>query len=224
MNSLEELLEYVKVSLKEIESSEKKISRIIEAMKIIDRKFFVKNKKTAYHDFAIPINNNQTISQPSTVARMLSILNPEKGEDILEIGSGSGWNASIIGYLCYPGKIKSLEVIEELAKKSEKNLEELKQNISQDYRKRLNKISFERKNIFREEINENFDKIIITAGIKKRQEKYIEELASNYLKDNGKLICPYQKGPILIIKKRGNTLSKEYSNEYYLFVPLIINE
>src|SRR3989338_4680223 len=95
--------------------------KILEAMEKIDRKNFMdKNKEIAYEDTAIPIGYGQTISQPSTIARMLSLLNLKNTDEVLEIGTGSAWNSALIGYLSK--KVLTLEIVSELAKISQEKI------------------------------------------------------------------------------------------------------
>ena len=70
---------------------EKLLERILFAFSVVDRSFFTKNP---YEDTAISIGKGQTISQPSTVAAMFLHANIQEQDDILEIGTGSGWSAS----------------------------------------------------------------------------------------------------------------------------------
>ena len=85
-----------------------KTKSIIEAFEKIDRKDFILKKYTneAYNDYPLDIGSNQTISQPSTVAFMLELLSPKKGDKILDVGSGSGWTTALLGYIV--GRRKSL--------------------------------------------------------------------------------------------------------------------
>lgn len=75
-----------------------KTSEIIEAFKAIDRRDFMPEeyKKDAYVNAPLPIGFGQTISQPLTVAFMLELLGPRAGEKILDVGSGSGWQAALL--------------------------------------------------------------------------------------------------------------------------------
>ena len=184
---------------------------ILEAMKKIDRKDFMDiNKEFAYVDNAMSIGYGQTISQPSTVARMLSLLKLKKGDFVLEIGTGSGWNAGLISYLVKSGKVKSLEIVKELAERSRNKIKELEiKNIEikeEDFRK----------------LKEKFDKIIFTAGILHSEENIIENFAQGHLNENGILVCPHQSGPLIIIKKKQGRIKKDYTNEEYGFVPLVL--
>ncbi len=71
---------------------------IIEAFRNVDRADFVlnKNDSTIYGDFPLSIGYQQTISQPTTVAMMLEMLEPRMGDKILDIGSGSGWTTALL--------------------------------------------------------------------------------------------------------------------------------
>ncbi|HLC86777.1 MAG TPA: methyltransferase domain-containing protein [Candidatus Nanoarchaeia archaeon] len=186
--------------------------KILKAIGKIDRKNFMPEdvQKNAYEDTAIPIGHNQTISQPSTVARMLSLLDIKPKDKILEIGTGSAWNAALLATLAKNGKLTTLEIVPELAKKAENKIKKLNiKNIevkTEDFRKIKNK----------------FDKIIFTAGIQKDQKQIVENTAKKNLKENGILICPYKYGPLIIIKKQKGRLIKEYTKEEYVFVPLVI--
>jgi len=76
-------------------------SRLLEAIRQIPRHLFVKPlmEEMAYEDCPLPIGEGQTISQPYIVALMTSLLNLKGGENILEIGTGSGYQAAILGRL-----------------------------------------------------------------------------------------------------------------------------
>ena len=74
---------------------------IIDAFRTVDRKYFVPAAfaEDTYIDAPLPIGNSQTISQPSTVAFMLERLAPEKGDTVLDIGSGSGWTTALLCHI-----------------------------------------------------------------------------------------------------------------------------
>ncbi|MBP9749449.1 MAG: protein-L-isoaspartate O-methyltransferase [Candidatus Pacebacteria bacterium] len=91
--------------------------RIVDAFRAIDRADFVPDtmRTYAYQDIPLPLGNGQTISQPSTVAFMLELLQPETQNRILDIGSGSGWTTALLGYLTgSEGYVLGLERIPEL--------------------------------------------------------------------------------------------------------------
>lgn len=205
----------------------KLLEKILFAMSVIDRRFFVQDEEYAYDDTALPIGNGQTISQPSTVARMLLLAGLEKGNSVLEIGAGSGWNAALIAFLVYPGNIKSIDRINSLVEKAQENANKLrnylKQKKPQDLIK-LEKINFITENIFSKGKiwKKQYDKIIFTAGIADEEaEEKIEEIAKDLLKRNGLLIYPRVSGPMIIYRKRGNEIEKKETKEEYVFVPLL---
>lgn len=187
--------------------------KVLEAIEKVDRKDFMhsKFKDSAYFDEAVPIGKGQTISQPSTVARMLQLLELKKGDSVLEIGTGSAWNAALISFLVgKKGKVMSLEIIDELLARAKEKIKRLN----------LKNIEINKQNFLK--IKQKFDKIIFTAGISFDQEKIIKDFAKKHLKERGILVCPFQSGPLIIIKKQKNKIKKDYTQEEYRFVPLMI--
>ena len=96
--------------------------RIIEAMRTVPRHLFVPEKDidVAYKDCPVAIGFEQTISQPYIVAYMLELLKLKGIEKVLEIGSGSGYGAALLSFLC--DEIYSVEIIPELSQRSEEVL------------------------------------------------------------------------------------------------------
>ncbi len=199
-----------------------RITAIIDAMNLIDRSFFVPDQVSPYADRAAPIGYQQTISQPSTVGRMLFLADIRQGSRVLDVGSGSGWNACLASFLAFPGGVTSMELFPGLVQNARSNTQKLiqflRENQSNDV-KRLENIDFRVKNAF-EERNASYDRIIITAGIEIRQEPRLEEWAAHALDESGILICPYRHGPIMIYSKN-HTLHKTCTPEQYAFVPLV---
>ena len=98
---------------------------IENAFMVIDRVDFVDEdyKVEAYEDYPLPIGNGQTISQPTTVAFMLELLDVKKGEKVLDLGSGSGYTSALIGKIVGDsGRVVGVEIITELVEKSRENL------------------------------------------------------------------------------------------------------
>jgi protein-L-isoaspartate(D-aspartate) O-methyltransferase len=86
-----------------------KTPRIIDAFRAVKREDFVleEMKYQADLDAPLPIGWGQTISQPLTVAFMLELLQPERGDRILDVGAGSGWVSALLAYLVSGGDVKS---------------------------------------------------------------------------------------------------------------------
>jgi len=109
-----------------IKSKVLKTPKIIEAFEKISRHDFVTKEYfgSSYIDIALPTLNDSTISQPSTVAIMTEALNPTQGEKILEIGTGSGWQASLLAYcIGSKGKVVSIEYDKDLMNFAKKNIQ-----------------------------------------------------------------------------------------------------
>jgi protein-L-isoaspartate(D-aspartate) O-methyltransferase len=89
--------------------------RILDAMSTVPRERFIPDqfRRRAFADEAVPIPAGQTISQPYMVARMTELLAPRPGERVLELGTGSGYQAAILGWL--GARVTSLERHPELA-------------------------------------------------------------------------------------------------------------
>jgi len=191
---------------------------IMEAMSIVDRSFFVPKQfqKECYEDNPLPIGYNATISQPTTVARMLFLANIKKGNSVLEIGSGSGWNASLIAYLAESVKILSL-----LAKKNFENFKK----ISKSNKAKKMEIGF----VFGDALNrkeeiwkKKYDRIILTAGVSDDFLQEIRKMGIKLLNENGLLVFPRQdaSGSMEVWAKKKGKLVGVFRERGYAFVPL----
>lgn len=96
--------------------------QVLQAMQSVPRHLFVApgHEEKAYSDHPLPIGYDQTISQPYIVAFMSEALQMKKGDKILEIGSGSGYQAAVLAEM--GAKVFTIELIPELAEMAEKNL------------------------------------------------------------------------------------------------------
>ncbi len=96
-----------------------KSTRVLNAMNTVPRHRFVPERyqHEAYDDHPLPIGYNQTISQPFIVALMTELLDPQPDEKVLEIGTGSGYQAAILSQLVK--EVYSIEIVEELAASAE---------------------------------------------------------------------------------------------------------
>ncbi len=99
--------------------------RVLEAMRKVERHRFVPGhlRHLAYADYPLPIGEEQTISQPYIVALMTELLALKGTERILEIGTGSGYQAAILAELAK--EVYTIEILEPLARQSERLLKEL---------------------------------------------------------------------------------------------------
>jgi len=102
-----------------------KDQRVLEALLKVPRHLFVppEYQYQAYADYPLPIGEGQTISQPYIVALMTELLQPDADKKILEIGTGSGYQAAILAELVE--SVYTIEIVEELAEAAERRLDRL---------------------------------------------------------------------------------------------------
>ena len=169
----------------------------------IDKELFYK----AYQNNALPIDCNQTISQPAVVAKMTELLEPKKSFKVLEIGTGSGYQTAILSKLFK--RIYSIERHKILLEKAKKVLSNLKIN---------NIVFYYGDGMKGWPANFSFERIIITAVSKNLPIKII-----NQLSDGGILVLPLKCGNDQYITKVIKKNKKLYFKKYWKvrFVPLV---
>ena len=153
-----------------------KDAKVLDAVSKVPRHFFMDSSfiDHAYQDKAFPISSGQTISQPYTVAFQSQLLNIVKGDKILEIGTGSGYQAAV---LCEMGvKLYTIERIKELYRKTSVFLPSInyypkKMIYGDGYQGYLDEAPY--------------DGIIVTAGASEVPKKLLKQL-----KLNGKMVIP----------------------------------
>ena len=182
---------------------------IISAFESIDRVDFIKSrdKPIAYEDIPLDIGYDQTISQPLTVAFMLEELEPQKGDSVLDIGSGSGWTTALLAHIVgKSGKVVGLEIVPELEDFGRSNIQKYK----------LNHVKIEK---VEEGVlgkpGQKFDRILVSASAKKLPEELILQL-----KPNGILVVPVGNSIFKITKSLEEVVSmQEFPG--FVFVPLL---
>jgi protein-L-isoaspartate(D-aspartate) O-methyltransferase len=164
----------------------------------------------AYQDISLPIGSEQTISQPTMVAMMTNALSPRKGDKILEIGTGSGYQTAILAH--YTPRLYTVERIASLSKKAQALLEQLGfRNII--YKTGDGSLGWESW--------APYDRIIVTAGAPVVPEKLKLQLA-----DGGRMLIPsggrdYQN--LLCVDRIGSDFRETDLGECR-FVPLLGKE
>jgi len=150
--------------------------RVLKAMREVPRHMFVSTafKDQAYSDHPLPIGDQQTISQPFMVAEMTQAIDPDPDDRVLEIGTGSGYQAAILSRLVF--KVYTVERIYRLYKDSKHIFDEL------DY---LNIVSKYTDGTTGWKDEAPFDKIIVTAGSPEPPFRLFDQL-----KTGGILVSP----------------------------------
>ncbi|MFA7360513.1 MAG: protein-L-isoaspartate(D-aspartate) O-methyltransferase [Candidatus Kapaibacterium sp.] len=190
--------------------------KVINAFKKVRREYFVtpELKRLAYDNSALPISFNQTISQPYTVAFMTQLLDVKKGGKILEIGTGSGYQAAI---LCELGAdVYSVERIEHLYLEAKK--------ILHDNRYKVKLKCSDGTLGWRE--HAPYDGIVVTAGSPELPDTLVKQLAVG-----GKLVIPIGDRDtqeiwqvIRVKEENGNEFLDIFKHKNFKFVPLIGKE
>ncbi len=202
-----------------IEEGWLKTPRIIEAFLRIKRVDFLPEdmKNLAELNEALPIGFGQTISQPLVVAFMLEQLQPEPGDKILDIGSGSGWTTALLAEIVGPkGKIVAIEIVPELKEFGERNVAKynfiergIAEFILADGSKGYPNTAS------RPELAEGFDKILASASAIE-----IPQAWKDQLKIGGRIVTPIGSS-IWLFRKQSETEFEEIEYPGFTFVPLI---
>ncbi len=195
--------------LSQIEARGIKDKRVLEAMLKVKRHLFVPEgmKPYAYQDSALPAEKNQTISQPYIVALMTELAQIKPQDKVLEVGTGTGYQAAVLSELTK--KVFTLELIKELADKAQERLAKLG----------YSHIQVRCGDGYRGWPEESpFDAIIVTAAAIEIPEELIKEL-----KPGGRMVIPlgdFFQELFVITKKEDGTFTKEQIIPVR-FVPLI---
>lgn len=182
--------------------------RVLTSMRQVPRHEFVDRaqRSLAYNDYSLPIGHKQTISPPFVVAYMTQTLDPQPEDRVLEIGTGSGYQAAILSNLVK--EVYSIEIVEPLGKQAAERLKRLK------YDNVTTKVG---DGYLGWEEHAPFDKIIVTCSPESVPLPLIEQL-----KDGGKLLVPlgerYQQVFHLYEKNEGKLVSTKLIST--LFVPM----
>jgi protein-L-isoaspartate(D-aspartate) O-methyltransferase len=184
--------------------------KVLQAMQTVPRHAFIPGslQKYAYNNSPLPIGYNQTISQPYIVASMTEMLDLKGNEKVLEVGTGSGYQAAVLAEVCK--EVYTIEIVPELGKNARKILEKLGYNnihvrIGNGYLG------------WSEEAP--FDRIMVTCA-----PEDIPEPLINQLKPGGMIVIPvgksHQVQNLVIVKKNKN--GRVFSQKQYpvRFVPM----
>ncbi len=186
-----------------------KDKRTLKVFREVPRELFVDDKylDNSYEDHPLPIGNGQTISQPYIVALMTESLSLSPTDKVLEIGTGSGYQTTILAKMCR--EVYSIERFSGLAKKAEKVLEDLEiKNVT--FKIADGSIGWEEQ--------APFDAILVAASAPRVPEPLLEQL-----NENGRLVIPvgsmYSQSLLRLVKKGGVIERKDICG--CVFVPMV---
>ncbi|PID71992.1 MAG: protein-L-isoaspartate O-methyltransferase [Desulfobulbus propionicus] len=183
--------------------------RVLDAMGTVPRHLFVEDamQASAYSDFPLPIGSGQTISQPYIVALMTEALQLQGSERVLEIGTGSGYQAALLSRLCE--RVYTIERIDGLLGKARRVFDKLR------YHNIVSRID-DGTSGWADQAP--FDAIVVTAGGPKIPEPLLEQLA-----DGGRLVIPVGNQGVQelqLVVKAGENMDVQ-TIEHVRFVDLI---
>lgn len=181
--------------------------KVEKALREVDRKKFVpeEQESAAYTDRPLPIGREQTISAPHMVAWMTEILDPSDTDIVLEIGTGSGYQAAVLSRLVE--EVHTIERIDELYRSASENLAEF-----------TDVYIYHRDGSKGLEEEAPFDKIIVTAAAPEIPEALKEQLGKE-----GRLVVPVGEGltqTLKILENRDGEVIEVESQEGVRFVPM----
>ncbi|MGV8828429.1 MAG: protein-L-isoaspartate(D-aspartate) O-methyltransferase [Breznakibacter sp.] len=169
----------------------------IRAMRVVERHRLIPQDQVinAYKDGPLPIGYGQTISQPYIVAYMTQAINPKKGHKILEIGTGSGYQAAVLAEIV--DQVYSVEIIKPLGERAKRDLDLL------GYKNIHIKIG---DGYYGWEEFAPYDAIVVTAA-----SEFVPPPLLAQLKDGGKMIIPVGSSfitqQLVLVEKRGDRIS-----------------
>ena len=188
-------------------------SRLEQALYKVRRQDFVStiSQTEAYIDHPLGIGYGQTISQPSTVVFMLEKLGIKDGDNVLDVGAGSGWQLGLLAEMVGPnGKVTGIEIIKELVLKARRNIA---------------RYNFDNVQVIHGDGNDGFslaapyDKVVVACATKGN----VPEALLKQLRLGGKLIIPVGEGvqDLLLIKKIGEDQYDAERFPGFMFVPFV---
>lgn len=181
------------------------------ALRKIPRHEFVPESEfdNAYDNEPLPTMKNQTISQPGVVSRMTEWLDVKNGQNILEIGTGSGWQSAILSYLVGSGTVYSVERHPKLVKFAQENIKKLKINNIH--------VILGDGNLGYPDASP-YDRIIITAACTEIPLPLLDQLC-----ENGLILAPVgdSSQTLVLLQKTMDGMIEVKNQSNYVFVPLV---
>jgi len=182
--------------------------RVLQALRDVKRHLFVPPDEitSAYEDHPLPIGHGQTISQPYIVALMTESIEPKASDRVLEIGTGSGYQAAVLSRLVK--EVYSIEIVEDLGREAAQRLKNLGYDnvtvrVGDGYKGWPEKAPF--------------DAIVVTAAPPEIPKALVEQLA-----EGGRMVVPVGTAfqELLLIEKKGGEITKRVITAVR-FVPMV---
>lgn len=159
--------------------------RVQRALAAVDRRRFLppEQHRFADADRALPIGHHATCSQPSTVARMLTLLDPRPGHRVLDVGAGSGWTTAILAELVTPdGEVVGVELEPALVERGSANLADFTTGRG---RRAPARIEPAVTGVLGLPQHAPFDRILVSAEARRLPDELVDQLAAG-----GRMVVP----------------------------------
>lgn len=179
------------------------------AFAAIRREDFLPGDQRAYaaEDRALPIGHQQTNSQPTTVRHMLELLDPQPGDRVLDVGSGSGWTTALLGHLVgSSGSVVGLELVPELVDWSRHNLAR--------YAMPWATIRQADEDVLGLPEHGPFDRILVSAETRGLPQSLVDQIGAD-----GRMVIPVS-GQLLVAQRAQDGTIEQRKVGHYQFVPL----
>ncbi len=195
--------------VEEVRSKGIRSEEVLTALQAVPRHFFLDSSfvEIAYQDKPFPIGAGQTISQPYTVAFQTELLEVERGNKVLEIGTGSGYQACVLAEM--GARVFTIERHHSLYRKTKQLLNEMKYSIKLFYGDGYAGLP----------AFAPFDRILVTAAAPQVPRNLLDQL-----KTGGMMVLPLGKGDTQImtrVVKHGHDELEKQEFGYFRFVPML---
>lgn len=183
--------------------------RIDKALHVVDRSLFLpaEVRADADLDVPLPIGFGQTNSQPTTVRWMLEWLDPQPGDKVLDVGSGSGWTTALLAHLVGPkGRVYAVELVPELVQFGAHNAKRAGVK---------NARFFEAGEVFGLPDFAPYNRILVSAAAQEVPNELLVQLQIG-----GRLVIPVRSS-IYVIDKTGRDKYESMEHPGFAFVPLV---
>ncbi|NLD76157.1 MAG: protein-L-isoaspartate carboxylmethyltransferase [Acidimicrobiales bacterium] len=187
--------------------------RVRDAFAAIDRRSFLPGpqRRFADQDRPLGIGFGQTNSQPTTVVNMLTLLDVQPGQRVLDVGSGSGWTTALLGHLVGPeGEVLGVELVAELARSGARNLSA--------YDMEWTSIRPAEPGVYGLPELAPFDRILVSAMADELPLELVDQL-----RPGGLMVIPV-RSRMLVVRSRGEDPPEVTEHGRYAFVPLVAGD
>jgi protein-L-isoaspartate(D-aspartate) O-methyltransferase len=184
-------------------------ARVDAAMRAVPRRLFLPEAQQAYAeaDQPLPIGRGQTNSQPSTVRRMLELLDVSPGDRVLDVGCGSGWTTALLDELAGPeGSVVGVELEDELAEWGRSNLAAAGRADAVVHKARRGVLGWPD--------DAPYDRILVSAQARELPDELCDQLA-----EPGVMVVPVA-GRMLVVRRTPGKEPTVEASGHYRFVPL----